>query len=351
MFAQFWRSGPGGVAILIVIEFAVFSIWTFAMSPRGEIAFLQPRSITSLLEATTVYAFLALAQTPVMIAGGIDLSVGSTLALGQCVCAALITLDPAWRERGFGGMPGWAGAMAGVSAGAAFGLFNGVLISAIKLPPFLLTLGTLSIGRGIAILISRSSAIGRLPGHAIAGDVYEAPPGAGIFERFGKPNASATRLGPIDIYLPTLLLLALAIIVWFFLTKTRAGRNAYAIGGNEEAARLAGVPVRATKLLLYTLCGAIAGTAGVMSAYQYGTFDPQAGSGYELGAVAACVLGGVSLSGGTGGAAGPLLGALLFAALRKGLNQTGVGGEWNELAAGAVIVVAVTIDRLRRIRP
>jgi ribose transport system permease protein len=143
-------------------------------------------------------------------------------------------------------------------------------------------------------------------------------------------------------------LLVLAAAVALFLARTRLGRVTYASGGNEEAARLAGLPVRPAKVLLYTLCGAVAGTAGVMSAYQYGTFDPQAGMGYELGAIAACVLGGVSLTGGVGGVAGPLLGSLLFAALRKGLNQTGVGGEWSELAAGLVIVLAVAIDRWRR---
>lgn len=330
-----------------MIVVAVFSVVTALRSPNGNITFLQARSITSLLEATTIYAFLALAQTPVMIAGGIDLSIGSTLALGQCVCAALITTDPAWIARGAGGWPGWAGVCAGIATGAAFGGFNGLLVSALKLPPFLLTLGTLSVGRGIAILLSGSSAIARLPGHEIAGDLYQAPVGTGIFDRFGKPNLSALRLGALDIYLPTIILIIFSIAIWLFLTKTTRGRAAFAIGGNEEAARLAGVSVKSTRFLLYMLCGAIAGTAGVMSAYQYGTFDPQAGSGYELGAVAACVLGGVSLAGGTGGVAGPLLGALLFASLRKGLNQSGVGGEWNELAAGAVIVVAVVIDRAR----
>lgn len=283
-----------------------------------------------------------------MISGGIDLSVGSALAIGQCVCAAMITLDPAWTSRGFPAWPGWAGVLCGIAAGGVFGAMNGCFVAFLQLPPFLLTLGTLSIGRGFVILLSRSRAIAQLPGHALAGDLYTAPEGVGVFERFGKPNMSALRIGALDIYLPTMILIAAAIVIFIFLSKLKFGRAAYAVGGNEEAARLAGVSINITKLLLYIICGAVAGTAGVMSAYQYGTFDPQAGSGYELGAVAACVLGGVSLSGGTGGVAGPLLGALLFATLRKGLNQTGVGGEWGELAAGGVIVVAVAIDRMRR---
>jgi ribose transport system permease protein len=213
-----------------------------------------------------------------------------------------------------------------------------------------LTLGTLSVGRGLAILLSRSSAIAQLPGHELPGTLREAPSGTGLFERFGKPNLSALHLGELDVYFPAILFLASALVMGFVLHRTPLGRRAYAVGGNEEAARLAGVPVRWTKISLYTLCGALAGTAGVMSAYQYGTFDPQAGVGYELGAVAACVLGGVSLTGGAGGVLGPALGALLFAGLRKGLNQTGVGGEWNELALGGVIVAAVLIDRLRRQR-
>jgi ribose transport system permease protein len=274
--------------------------------------------------------------------------VGSALALGQCVCAALITTDPVWRGRGFPGLPGWVGVCGGIAAGGLLGLANGLFIAGLRLPPFLLTLGMLSAARGLAILLSRSSAIASLPGHALPGDAYTAPEAVGLFERFGKPNLSALRLGPVDLYFPTIVLLVLAAALAIFLARTRAGRVTYATGGNEEAARLAGLRVRATKVFLYSLCGAIAGTAGVMSAYQYGTFDPQAGMGYELGAIAACVLGGVSLTGGAGGVAGPLLGALLFAALRKGLNQTGVGGEWSELAAGSVIVVAVVIDRLRR---
>jgi ribose/xylose/arabinose/galactoside ABC-type transport system permease subunit len=343
---RFLRSGPGGVALLIALETVVFSLWTWGRSPAGEIPFLTPRALTSLLEATTVYAFLALAQAPVMIAGGIDLSVGSTLALGQCVCAALITTDPAWHARGFPGLPGWCGVLGGVAAGALFGLLNGVLAGGLRLAPFLLTLGTLSAGRGLSILLSGSRAIGMLPGHQLPGDSYHAD-GVGVWERFGKPNLSALRLGPLDVYLPTLLLVVVATILGLFLARSRRGRIAYAIGGNEEASRLAGLPIVSTKLLLYTLAGALAGSAGVLSAYQYGTFDPQAGMGYELGAVAACVLGGVSLTGGTGGVLGPLLGALLFAALRKGLNQTGVGGEWSELAVGLVIVAALGIDRLR----
>jgi ribose transport system permease protein len=115
------RSGPAGVLLLIALEVLVFSIWTQRISPTGEVTFLSARAITSLLEATTIYAFLALAETPVMIAGGIDLSVGSTLAIGQCVCAALITADPAWRARGAPGLPGWAGVFGGVSAGGLFG--------------------------------------------------------------------------------------------------------------------------------------------------------------------------------------------------------------------------------------
>ena len=345
---RFLRSGPGGVLLLLAIEVVVFSVWTQRISPTGEVTFLTARAITSLLEATTIYAFLALAETPVMIAGGIDLSVGSTLALGQCVCAALITTDTVWRARGFPGLPGWVGVCGGVATGALFGLVNGLLVATLRLPPFLLTLGMLSAGRGLAILLSRSSAIGSLPGHALPGDAYASAEPVALFERFGKPNLSALRLGPVDLYFPTIVLLVLAAAMVLLLTRTRMGRAAYATGGNEEAARLAGLPVRATKILLYSLCGAIAGTAGVMSAYQYGTFDPQAGMGYELGAIAACVLGGVSLTGGVGGVAGPLLGALLFAALRKGLNQTGVGGEWSELAAGSVIVAAVVIDRWRR---
>lgn len=332
---------------MLVVVFAVFSCWTYAISPRGEIPFLQPRAITSLLEATTIYAFLAVAVAPVMVAGGIDLSVGSTLALGQCACAALITTDPAWTSRGFPSLPGWVGVAGGVAVGMAVGLFNGTLIAFLKVPPFLLTLGTLSIVRGISIFISRSNPISQLPGHAIPGDLFRAPAGTGLFERFGKPNLSAIRLGPVDLYLPFIVLLITAAAMAFLLRRMRAGRIAFAVGGNPEAARLAGLPVRGITIFLYSLCGAVSGLAGVMSAYQYGTFDPQAGVGYELGAVASCVLGGVSLTGGVGGVAGPLLGSLLFAALRKGLNQAGVGAEWSELAGGGVIVAAVCIDRAR----
>lgn len=344
----FLRSGTGGVCVLLVLEFAVFSVWTHLRSPSGDIPFLSPRALTSLLEATTIVAFLALAETPVMISGGIDLSVGSTLALGQCVCAVLVTTDPAWRARGFPGLPGWAGVAGGIAAGGVMGLTNGLLVSRFRLPPFLLTLGTLSVGRGLAILLSRSSAIGDLPGHALPGTLREAPPGTGLFERFGKPDLSAIRIGPFDLYLPALVYLVCALGVAFLLHWTRLGRAAFAIGGNEEAARLSGIRVASVKVRWYAIAGAIAGLAGVSSAYQYGTFDPQTGMGYELGAVAACVLGGVSLTGGVGGVAGPALGALLFAGLRKGLNQTGVGGEWNELALGGVIVVAILIDRARR---
>ncbi|MFC5749938.1 substrate-binding domain-containing protein [Actinomadura rugatobispora] len=276
-------------------------------------------TVTNLLNVgvqAAVVAILAFGVTFVIVTGGIDLSVGAVAALSAVVLA--------WTATGQG-VPWPIAAVLAVATGVAAGLVNGALITYGKLPPFIATLAMLGVARGLALVISEGSPI-------------------------ALPDA-VTRVGDtIGSYLPVpvIVMVAMGLLTAFVLARTYSGRAMYAIGGNEEAARLSGIRVSRQKLVTYALSGAFAAVAGIVLAGRLASAQPQAANGYELDAIAAVVIGGASLSGGKGRAFGTLVGALILAVLRNGLNLLSVSAFWQQVVIGVVIALAVLLDTVRR---
>ncbi|MBO2457193.1 ABC transporter permease/substrate-binding protein [Actinomadura violacea] len=276
-------------------------------------------TVTNLLNVgvqAAVTAILAFGVTFVIVTAGIDLSVGAVAALSAVVLAWTATQH---------GLPWPLALIAAVVVGVVAGLVNGALITYGKLPPFIATLAMLGVARGLALVISDGSPI--------------AFPGA------------VTHLGDtIGKYLPVpvIVMIVMGLLTALILARTYSGRAMYAIGGNEEAARLSGIRVNRQKLVTYALSGAFAAVAGIVLASRLASAQPQAANGYELDAIAAVVIGGASLSGGKGKAFGTLVGALILAVLRNGLNLLSVSAFWQQVVIGVVIAAAVLLDTVRR---
>jgi ribose transport system permease protein len=278
--------------------------------------FLSPLNLTNILVQSSIMAVIAIGMTFVIIGGGFDLSVGSTVALAGCVAAMVIVK--------FGVA---VGVVAGTAAGAAVGLANGVIIAKLGVNPFITTLGTMVLVRGIVYLIT---------GGAPVGD--EGLPAA--FIAFG----SARFLGiHYLVWVPALLLLILS----WVMQVTPYGRRIYATGGNREAAYLSGVPVERIITSTYAWCGALAGVAGVMLAARLQSGQPTAGEFYELTAIAAVILGGASLQGGEGTLYKSIIGVFIMIVLGNSLNLLNVDSYWQRVTIGAVIIAAAAADRLR----
>lgn len=278
--------------------------------------FLTAQNLLNVGVQAAVIAVLAFGVTFVIIAGGIDLSVGSVAALSATVLAFLATVE---------GVPVWLALPLAAATGTVCGLVNGALIAYGKLPPFIATLAMLSVGRGLSLVISEGSPI-------------------------ALPD-SVSRLGESLggwLPVPVVIMVVMGLITAVILRRTFTGRAMYAIGGNEEAARLSGIRVKRQKLGIYALSGLFAAVAGVILASRLASAQPQAAQGYELDAIAAVVIGGASLAGGVGTAFGTLIGALILAVLRNGLNLLSVSAFWQQVVIGVVIALAVLFDTLRR---
>jgi ribose transport system permease protein len=278
--------------------------------------FLSPLNLTNILVQSSIMAVIAIGMTFVIIGGGFDLSVGSTVALAGCIAAMMIVK--------FGVA---VGVLAGIAAGGAVGLANGMIIAKLGVNPFITTLGTMVLVRGIVYLIT---------GGAPVGD--EGLPAA--FIAFG----SARFLGiHYLVWVPAFLLLVLS----WALQATPYGRRIYATGGNREAAYLSGVPVDRIIASTYAWCGALAGIAGVMLAARLQSGQPTAGEFYELTAIAAVILGGASLQGGEGTLYKSIIGVFIMVVLGNSLNLLNVDSYWQRVAIGMVIIAAAAADRLR----
>ncbi|WP_017588931.1 ABC transporter permease/substrate-binding protein [Nocardiopsis ganjiahuensis] len=278
--------------------------------------FLTAQNLLNVGVQAAVIAVLAFGVTFVIISGGIDLSVGSVAALSATVLAFLATVE---------GVPVWLALPLAAATGTAAGLVNGALIAYGKLPPFIATLAMLSVGRGLSLVISEGSPI-------------------------ALPD-SVSRLGDSLggwLPVPVVIMVVMGLITAVVLRRTFTGRAMYAIGGNEEAAHLSGIRVKRQKLGIYALSGLFAAVAGVILASRLASAQPQAAQGYELDAIAAVVIGGASLAGGVGTAFGTLIGALILAVLRNGLNLLSVSAFWQQVVIGVVIALAVLFDTLRR---
>lgn len=278
--------------------------------------FLSTRNLLNVGVQAAVVAILAFGVTFVIVSAGIDLSVGSVAALSAMVLAWTATEQ---------GLPVWLAVVLALVTGAACGGVNGLLVAYGKLPPFIATLAMLSVARGLGLVVSQGSPIAF-------------PDALGVLGR----NIG----GRLPV--PVLVMVGLSVVAAIVLNRTYSGRAMYAIGGNEEAARLSGIRVPRQKLVIYGLSGLFAAVAGIVLASRLVSAQPQAAFGYELDAIAACVIGGASLSGGVGRASGTLIGALILAVLRNGLNLLNVSAFWQQVVIGAVIALAALLDTLRR---
>jgi ribose transport system permease protein len=266
------------------------------------------------IQASTI-AVLAFGMSFVIVAGGIDLSVGSVAALAAMSSSYLFQ---------FAHLPGWLCLLAGLAAGLATGLVSGLAIAYLRLPSFIATLAMLSAARGLTLVISDGRPIKTAPEVSFLGsDIVGVP-------------------------VPILIFAASGIAAAFILNRTVMGRSMYAVGGNTQAARFAGLKVKRTLVTVFALSGLFAGLAGMLIAGRLDSAQPQAASGYELDAIAAVVIGGASLSGGVGKASGTLVGTLILAVIRNGLNILNVSSFWQQVIIGLVIAAAVAIDMLRR---
>lgn len=289
---------------------AVFVALCFA-SPY----FLTERNLFNVARQISVVGIVALGEALVILAGGIDLSVGSAIGL-SAVLGAMATAAT--------GSP-LLGLVASLGTGAAAGLVNGVLVARARINPFITTLGTLSIMRGAALLITSGNP----------------QPFTGWAAFLG-----GGRIGQMPVQF--LLLLALAAVVWVFAVRTRWGRDVYAVGDNARAARLAGLHVAGTRTLVFAISGLLAGVGGLLLAGMLANANPNLGLGYELDVIAAVILGGVALTGGRGSVAGVLVGAGLMGLLRNAFVLLNVSGYWQTITIGAVVIVAVGADSLNR---
>ncbi len=281
--------------------------------------FFTPDNLTNIAVQISVIAVIAIGETFVIVAAGIDLSVGSMCALTGVTSALLMKLGYA--------VPVAMGA--GVGMGLLWGLFNGVLVTRARLPSFIVTLGVMGIARGFALVLAKDQTISGLP-------------------------PAFTSLGSLRVFdkvpLLVLVMVAVAILAHVILTRTRLGRYAYAMGSNVEATRLSGVNVGLYMTLLFVVCGGLAGLGGVMEAARTNIGQPTGGNLYELNAIAAAVIGGASLMGGQGSVTGTLIGAFVMAVLRNGCNLLGIPPSWQQILIGTIIIVAVLWDHLRQKR-
>ncbi|HHW47685.1 MAG TPA: ABC transporter permease [Clostridiaceae bacterium] len=308
---QIARSASFNIFIILFVMCAIMYI----ISPP----FRSIDNILSVTRAFSYIAIMAIGECIVIITAGVDLSVGSTFGLAGVITALCMSIY---------NIPVLPSILVGLVVGALIGLLNGILIIKPKLPPFIATLGTLSMARGLAYIITQGYPITKVPIE---------------FLYLGQGYL-------LSIPVPVWCMFLLAVIFSVFLNKTVLGRRIYALGGNEVATRISGINTDRIKLIVYTLCGVLAAFSGIITASKLGLGQPTAGNGYELDAVAAVIIGGASLSGGQGTILGTILGAAIMGVLRNALVLLSVNAYWQQFIIGFVILFAVTADQLRKNR-
>jgi len=296
-----FKTGIGLLVLVIVLSF---------MSPY----FLTIPNLLNVVRQVSIIAVISFGMTMVILTGGIDLSVGSMLAFSGAVAAGMMVNS---------GLNVFLAILIGLAAGTALGLFNGIAVAKAKLPAFIVTLAMMTVARGFTLIYTN--------GRPISG--FDE-----TFRFFG-----AGYLGRIPI--PVVIMFILLIVIYILLKKTPFGRYIYAIGGNETATKLSGINTDKIKIAVYALNGFLAAVSGIILTSRLNSAQPMAGEGYELDAIAAVVLGGTSLSGGSGGVIGTIIGALIIAVLNNGLNLLNVSSFYQLVAKGAVILLAVFLDR------
>ncbi|MDR2072550.1 MAG: ABC transporter permease [Spirochaetaceae bacterium] len=305
--------------------------------------FFNVDNLLTVAQQTTVIAIIALGQTYVLITGGIDLSIGSNIALAAMVAAMMMVHDP---DVGIHpDLPMLVGLLMGLLTGVAAGAASGAMIAFGNIPPFIATLGTMTVVRGLALCMTQGYPISALP------DSFTA---MGTGYNFGLGNIYDINMGGYyvpegTIKIPNIVMIMIftVFVFGFILQKTKWGRHVYAVGSNFEAARLSGVNTKKTIMMVYIFSGFLAALAGCLLAARIYSAGPAAGDGYELDAVASSVIGGTSTMGGEGTAIGTFLGAFIIGVLRNGLNLIGVNPFVQKIVIGLVIVGSVFVDRIR----
>ena len=285
-------------------------------------AFLHAQNFSLILQQVMVVGVMAIGQTLVILTAGIDLSCGMVMALGSIVMTKF-AVDL--------GVNPYLAILCGFLACIAFGLLNGALITYIKLPPFIVTLGTLNIAFALTQIYSKSQTVTGLPDAMLV---------------FGN----TFRIGETAVTYGTVLMLGMYLLAWFLLRETAPGRHVYALGNNPEAARLMGIPAKRLLVLVYTIAALIYGIAALLSVARTGVGDPQAGQTDNLDSITAVVLGGTSLFGGRGVILGTLIGAMIVGVFRNGLTLMGVQSVYQILITGILVILAVTTDQMSRRR-
>lgn len=294
-----------------LLALIVLMIFVTVLNP----GFISPHNILNLLRQVSTNALIAFGMTFVIITGGIDLSVGSTLALSSALTAGMIVsgLDPILAM------------VAGVAVGFVLGAVNGLLITKGRMAPFIATLATMTIFRGLTLVYTDGNPITGI------GDSF-------IFKYMGRGYL-------FGIPFPVVLMLVCFALLFVLLHKMTFGRKTFAIGGNEKAAYIAGIKSDRIKIMIYAISGMMASIAGIIITSRLNSAQPTAGTSYEMDAIASVVLGGTSLSGGRGRIVGTLIGALIIGTLNNGLNLLGVSSFYQQVVKGIVIIIAVLIDR------
>lgn len=300
-----------GIIIALLAMFIFLTVF-----PTTRSTFLTPKNMFNILRQNASNLFLATGMTMVIILGGIDLSVGSVIALSGVVAAGCVVNL---------GLPEAVGFIAAVAVGAAVGLFNGFIICKTDIPPFIVTLASMNITKGIALVLTGGAPIRCMT------DAFKFP-GAGY-------------VGPVPT--PVILMVVIFIIAALMINKTQLGRHIYAVGGNVQAAKFSGISVQKVKFIVYAYTGVMAGIAGVVIASRLYSGQPTAGDGAEMDAIASVVVGGTSMSGGSGRIGGTLIGVLIIGVLNNGLNLMGVDSNFQYIVKGLVILLAVYVDFLR----
>jgi fructose transport system permease protein len=304
------------------IPFIVLVLGVVLFSALVGQRFLHPFNLSLILQQVTIIGTVGIAQTLIILTAGIDLSVGAMMVLSSVVMGRLAVIS---------GVPVEIAWPLGLLCGTACGFINGMLVAKLRLPPFIVTLGTLSIYGALNLYYSQSETIRQQDIAAVAG--------------FLQFTGTALQFGGARLTYGSILMILLAVGVWYMLTKTAFGRHIYATGDDEEAARLAGIRTEKTLIGVYTIAGFICAVAGWVLIGRIGAVSPQAGGTANLDAITAVVIGGTSLFGGRGSIVGTLIGALIVGVFRNGLALAGVDVLWQEFTVGLLIIIAVAIDQ------
>ncbi|MWQ06110.1 ABC transporter permease [Glaesserella parasuis] len=307
--------------ILLVIFFSVTNDYFFTSN-----------NIMTVGLQTSTIALIGIGATCVILTGGIDLSTGSVVALSGVAAAMIVNA----------GVPVPLGMVLGILVGGICGLVNGILVTQMKLPPFIATLGMMMVARGLALYVTNAAPVSGMP------ESFAALGNGALFKIVEEGPNGLPKVVFAGIPYPVIIMIFITVLFTFALTKLKVGRYIYAIGSNEEAARLSGIKTNVVKIYAYVASGLLSGLTGVILASRLVTAQPNGGVAYELDAIASAVVGGTSLMGGVGTIPGTLIGSFIIGVLRNGLNMNGVSSFVQMIVIGLVIIVAVSLDQLRQ---